>query len=171
MRTTNSAGAWTEIEKDQLVNWRDYGFSFVLIGGMLGRSPNACRQMYHVVTTRGYLATPRPWTDEEDDRLRTLSQTKMSNAQIAKRLNRTKAAVESRKTTLGISARQKGETLCWRCKHSSGKHGFCSWFVYGKYEPVEGWDAEKRYILTHGELTNESYLVRRCPQFEKEVRA
>ena len=169
MKTEKSAGAWTETEKDELERWRDYGMSFSQIGGMLGRSKNACRGMYQRLKSTDRMSTPlRPWTDEEDAMLRELALTNMTNAQIGKKLNRTRGAIDMRKRALGLSARPQGETLCWRCKHSAGKN-MCSWARF--FVPVEGWDAQPTMLASSQGRMRDSFHVRKCPQFEKEERA
>lgn len=59
-------------------------------------------------------------------------------------------------------------SLCWDCKNAvpQGGHG-CSWSE--RFEPVPGWDAERRDISTgpKKEGTTESYFVYRCPEFER----
>lgn len=63
----------------------------------------------------------------------------------------------------------KDGSLCWDCKNAvpGGEHG-CSWSE--SFEPVPGWDAERRDISTgpKKEGATESYFVYRCPEFERD---
>lgn len=60
------------------------------------------------------------------------------------------------------------DTLCWDCKNAvpHGSYG-CSWSE--SFEPVLGWNAERRDISTgpKKESMTESYFVYRCPEFER----
>ena len=62
----------------------------------------------------------------------------------------------------------KDGSLCWDCKNAvpHGEHG-CSWSE--RFEPVPGWDAERRDISRgpKKEGMTESYFVYRCPEFER----
>ena len=58
------------------------------------------------------------------------------------------------------------EQLCWKCKKACGG---CSWA--DRFEPVEGWTAEKRvrkYNLFDVTATYETYEIRACPEFVKD---
>lgn len=57
------------------------------------------------------------------------------------------------------------QTLCWMCAKSCGQ---CSWSE--RFEPVDGWDAEKCVVNFGRYGREESYLVRRCPEFVHEGR-
>lgn len=74
---------------------------------------------------------------------------------------------------------KKKETLCWTCENACGG---CPWSR--KFEPVEGWEAErsaisfrrdythlrkdgKRTVRKH-KIVTDSYLVLCCPLYEKE---
>ena len=109
----------------------------------------------------------RPWTAEEDARLRELTKARTNNARIAKTLNRTKGAVEMRKRDLGISVSPQSETLCWRCARSTGKN-MCSWAR--SFGPVTGWDAQPTTLASSQGKMRDSFHVRSCPQYDKEAR-
>lgn len=51
------------------------------------------------------------------------------------------------------------QTLCWRCENCLGG---CSWSE--KFEPVEGWNAE-RTVIKYFNIETPSFLVRGCPLF------
>lgn len=51
------------------------------------------------------------------------------------------------------------QSLCWNCKNCFGG---CSWFE--RFEPVEGWRAE-RTIIKYFNTKTPSFLVRDCPLF------
>lgn len=51
------------------------------------------------------------------------------------------------------------QTLCWNCKNCFGG---CSWSE--KFEPVEGWNAE-RTLIKYFNVVTPSFLVRDCPLF------
>jgi hypothetical protein len=55
----------------------------------------------------------------------------------------------------------KTDTLCWDCKNATGG---CSWS--SSFVPVEGWDATKT-IVKVVQKEEESYIVRKCPLFER----
>lgn len=52
------------------------------------------------------------------------------------------------------------DTLCWHCKKFSG---LCSWS--DRFEPVNGWKAEKTSVKTERNTLIDSYIVRECPEF------
>ena len=54
------------------------------------------------------------------------------------------------------------ETICWTCKNTNGN--ICSWFSE-EMKPVDGWTAEFRPTSDGA-----SYLVRKCPNYERESR-
>lgn len=54
---------------------------------------------------------------------------------------------------------KEDQTLCWRCKNCFGG---CSWSE--KFEPVEGWNAE-RTVIKYFNIETPSFLVRDCPLF------
>lgn len=56
-------------------------------------------------------------------------------------------------------------TICWKCKNSY--YGKCSWHT--DFTPVKDWVAEPTKIKNYKEYIN-SYLVLKCPNFEKEDR-
>lgn len=60
------------------------------------------------------------------------------------------------------------DTLCWGCKNAvpHGSYG-CSWSE--SFEPVPGWDARRKDVLTGAKKDRmaESYFVYDCPGFEK----
>lgn len=168
MTTKARSEVWTEEEKDELIRWHEYGMSYAQIGGMLGRTKDSCRNMYRRITSAGQINPYRLWTEEDDEKLRELAQTSMTSAQIAKKLGRSKAAVNVRKNVLGLSERPQGETLCWRCQHSTGKN-MCSWAQ--RFVPVQGWDAQPTLLASSQGKMQDSFHVRKCPQFEKEERA
>lgn len=60
--------------------------------------------------------------------------------------------------------RKSQETICWNCKKSSGK---CSWSA--DFTPVDGWDAAPT-IIGEDYAPVDSFLVKSCPQFEKNAR-
>lgn len=117
----------------------------------------------------------RIWTNAESDELIRLIALGLTSRQIAKKMHRSIDSIKSHRRRLGeaqrLTPRVHGDTLCWKCRHSSGKYGFCSWFVYGHETPVSGWDALPSFLRQNGEATRRSYLVRACPQFEQEERA
>ena len=159
---------WTDAERDELIRWHEYGMSYAQIGGMLGRTKDSCRNMYRRITSSGQINPYRLWTEEDDAKLRELAQTSMTSAQIAKKLGRSKAAVNVRKNVLGLSVRPQGETLCWRCKHSTGM-SMCSWARF--FVPVKGWDAKPTRIASSKGNMRDSYHVWYCPEYEEEERA
>ena len=55
--------------------------------------------------------------------------------------------------------RKGDQSLCWRCKNCFGG---CSWAE--RFEPVEGWSAE-RTIIKYFNIETPSFLVRDCPLF------
>lgn len=66
---------------------------------------------------------------------------------------------------------QTPATLCWDCKNAVAtadrKHG-CSWSRW--FRPVDGWEAVRKdvRVISGGtqERLSESYIVKKCPQFE-----
>lgn len=59
----------------------------------------------------------------------------------------------------------KQPTLCWSCQNATGG---CSWTEYGRFEPVDGWDATPTLIRSKNEDTLHvipSYLVNDCPEY------
>lgn len=64
---------------------------------------------------------------------------------------------------------QAGESLCWCCKHSipSTKvpNKGCEWSMYR--QKVPGWDAEKVKLSDQDGYKTISYVVKRCPKFER----
>ena len=64
---------------------------------------------------------------------------------------------------------QPGESLCWCCKHSipSTKvpNKGCEWSMYR--QKVPGWDAEKVKLSDQAGYKTISYVVKRCPKFER----
>ena len=70
------------------------------------------------------------------------------------------------------SKRKKGsirDTLCWNCEHATNKSNVCSWCGLDKdgnikWQPVEGWEAEK--VSMRG-IDEGSYLVISCPLFKR----
>lgn len=56
-------------------------------------------------------------------------------------------------------------TLCELCEKACGG---CSWTEYGRFEPVDGWEAIRSDIPMWGDDTRvvESYMVLSCPEFE-----
>lgn len=62
-----------------------------------------------------------------------------------------------------------GESLCWCCKHSipSTKvpNKGCEWSMYRQRVP--GWDAEKVKLSDQDGYKTISYVVKRCPKFER----
>lgn len=60
-----------------------------------------------------------------------------------------------------MSIWDKERTICWECEKTCGG---CSWSE--RFEPVEGWEAVKTVDSTG----DESYLVRKCPEFVREDR-
>lgn len=63
---------------------------------------------------------------------------------------------------------KKDDTLCWKCKHSvpskDGSRG-CEWSR--SRQPVEGWEAKETSLKIMQEVRIKSYVVRKCPKFEK----
>lgn len=55
--------------------------------------------------------------------------------------------------------RKGDQSLCWNCKNCFGG---CSWAE--RFEPVEGWRAE-RTIIKYFNIETPSFLVRDCPLF------
>lgn len=51
------------------------------------------------------------------------------------------------------------DSLCWHCSRSTDST--CAWSE--KFEPVDGWDAEKSIIKGH--YGKDSYFVNKCPMF------
>lgn len=64
---------------------------------------------------------------------------------------------------------QPGESLCWCCKHSipSTKvaNKGCEWSMYR--QKVPGWTAEKVKLSDQAGYKTISYVVKRCPKFER----
>lgn len=58
------------------------------------------------------------------------------------------------------------DTLCWSCKNAvPSQNCGCNWSR--EFKPVEGWTAERRDLKISRGKTVESYLVVKCPKFEK----
>ena len=55
--------------------------------------------------------------------------------------------------------RKRDQSLCWNCKNCFGG---CSWAE--RFEPVEGWSAE-RTTIEYFNTKTPSFLVRDCPLF------
>ena len=62
-------------------------------------------------------------------------------------------------------------TLCWKCENTHADK--CSWFNKDNPEPVKGWSAIRRDVLTittsHGKPRSRaevSYCVLDCPNFK-----
>lgn len=55
--------------------------------------------------------------------------------------------------------------ICWRCAKACGG---CSWSA--DLTPVPGWIAEKRSYPVEKGMKETSYIIRYCPEFEKEER-
>lgn len=65
--------------------------------------------------------------------------------------------------------KEKG-SLCWQCKHavpSLVKKTGCSWSI--SFKPIPGWDAKEVFSVRDGEKVPCGYMVKSCPQFEKEA--
>lgn len=59
-------------------------------------------------------------------------------------------------------------SICWDCENAvpNKKDRGCSWSI--KFEPVEGWDAERSDLnMQHRKDNVESYIVKRCPLFKQ----
>ena len=54
-------------------------------------------------------------------------------------------------------------TICWKCTRATGGCHGCSWS--NSFEPVAGWDAEKRLIRGNHPYKEVSYIVQSCPEF------
>lgn len=58
-------------------------------------------------------------------------------------------------------------TLCWSCKRSYLPEYRCSWAK--EFKPVEGWEADMKYVLVQRSSGNnsilESYFVYTCPEY------
>lgn len=76
------------------------------------------------------------------------------------------------KQAIKNAKRKKGsqrDTLCWNCEHATNKSNVCSWCGLDKdgnikWQPVEGWEAEK--VSMRG-IDEGSYLVISCPLFKR----
>lgn len=59
-------------------------------------------------------------------------------------------------------------SLCWECKNAVpdayGQRG-CSWSRHRL--PVDGWEAKETSLKIMQEVRIKSYVVRKCPKFEK----
>lgn len=59
----------------------------------------------------------------------------------------------------------KSDTICWRCKNSTGK---CCWSR--NFMAVPGWNAQptliKNYTVNGDVIFDNSYIVHKCPLFE-----
>lgn len=54
-------------------------------------------------------------------------------------------------------------TLCEVCRNALGK---CSWSEYGRWEPIDGWEAIRNDIVIPGaNRKEESYIVLACPEY------
>ena len=58
----------------------------------------------------------------------------------------------------------KQSTLCWDCRMST--IGGCSWSR--RFEPVEGWTAERSDLYIDRNHSVVSYCVQRCPKFVRD---
>lgn len=61
----------------------------------------------------------------------------------------------------------KKDTICWRCKNSTGR---CCWSK--EFKPVPGWNAQqtviKNYTASGDIVFDSSYVVKMCPMFLKD---
>ena len=57
----------------------------------------------------------------------------------------------------------KSTTICWMCANATGK---CSWSE--DFIPVKCWTAELRKIKIKDDELIDSYIVKKCPMFERD---
>lgn len=54
-------------------------------------------------------------------------------------------------------------TLCEICRNALGK---CSWSEYGRWEPIDGWEAIRNdIVIPRANRKEESYIVLACPEY------
>lgn len=146
-----TSNAWSKEDTELIVAWHVLGMSYDEIASQIGRSRQSVKNRISYVQCRHRRAGETQYvTDEESQIIASVGATNRRDGQ----------------------ERQNGkkDTLCWQCKHSTGKYGFCAWFIYRNWVAVEGWDADQTYLASNTPENRNSYNVRRCPQFDKEVR-
>ena len=153
-----TSNAWSKEDTELLIAWRVLGLSYRTIEECFCGTHTAkqCKNRMSNVRSRYsemYLGGGR--ADKLD--------------QNAKRAHTLQLAEARRKRN--PNAQNTHETLCWSCKHSTGKYGFCSWFIYRNWVAIEGWDADQTYLASNTPENRNSYNVRSCPRYEKEERA
>ena len=115
------------------------------------------------------------WTEEE---IKILTQYRtrekpLAYKEIATILTRhTKDSIAQKWQELVHSGKKRTPpTLCEACKHTNRFE--CSWFDPDNPRPVPGWEAKPKTITyeTAAGVRHEikSYLVKKCPNFEKEI--
>ena len=60
----------------------------------------------------------------------------------------------------------KKDQLCWSCDKAC--NGGCSWSA--RLEPVKGWDAEPIKVKQENGRYIDSFRIKECPLYKKEVR-